>query len=160
MEPFFIVSFIYFLVSSISGKDPINRIGYGNGIMISLFICGIGCLSFYPAAEMNSYGAFLAALFILATGVTLLQICANPYAAILGKPETSSSRLNLAQGFNSLGTTIGPIIGVLLIYNLFSKGEQDVYSVGKTYLLYGFVFILIGILVKLAKLPSFINKKK
>lgn len=157
---FFIVSLIYFLISSISGKDPINKIGYNNGMMISLFVVGIGSLSFYPAAMLNSYGAFLAALFILATGVTLLQICSNPYAAILGTPESASGRLNLAQGFNSLGTTLGPLVGTILIYQVFSQGVQSAESVGKTYLLYGIVFILLGIFVKLAKMPSFTNNEK
>ncbi len=157
---FFIVSLIYFLVSSISGKDPINRIGYNNGMIISLLITGLGCLGFYPAAELNSYWAFLTALFILATGVTLLQICSNPYAAIIGKPETASSRLNLAQGFNSLGTTIGPIIGTILIYQVFSDGEQTIESVSKTYILYGFVFIAMALMVKLVKMPSFVNDQK
>ncbi|OYT15638.1 MAG: MFS transporter, partial [Bacteroidetes bacterium 4572_77] len=157
---FFIVSLIYFLVSSISGKDPINRIGYNNGMIISLLITGIGCLSFYPAAQMNSYGAFLLALFVLASGVTLLQICSNPYAAIIGKPETASSRLNLAQGFNSLGTTIGPIVGTILIYQVFSDGEQTIESVSQTYVLYGFIFLAMALMVKLAKMPSFINEQK
>ena len=157
---FFFVSLIYFLISSITGKDPINKIGYKNGMMISLFVAGAGCMSFYPAAQINSYEAFLAALFLLATGVTMLQICSNPYAAILGDPKTSSSRLNLAQGFNSLGTTLGPLIGVILIYQIFSSGQQDVESVGKTYLLYGIVFILLGIMVKFANLPAFVNNEK
>lgn len=156
---FFIISLIYFLISSISGKDPINRIGYNNGMIISLVIIAIGCISFYPAAQMNSYGAFLAALFILATGVTLLQICSNPYAAIIGSPETASSRLNLAQGFNSLGTTIGPIVGTILIYQVFSDGEQTIESVSMTYVLYGFVFLAMAVLVRLAKMPSFINNE-
>lgn len=157
---FFIVSLIYFLISSLTGKDPINKIGYNNGMIISLIITGLGCLSFYPAAEMGSYGAFLAALFILATGVTLLQICSNPYAAIIGKPETASSRLNLAQGFNSLGTTIGPIIGTILIYKVFSNGEQTVESISLTYVIYGFVFMGLAILVKLVKMPAFTNNEK
>jgi len=157
---FFVVSLLYFLVSSLTGKDPINRIGYNNGMIISLIITGVGCLSFYPAAEMNSYGAFLAALFILATGVTLLQISANPYAAIIGPPETASSRLNMAQGFNSLGTTIGPIIGTILIYQVFSDGTQTVESVSLTYLIYGFVFFALALMVKLAKMPSFTNSEK
>ncbi len=157
---FFIVSLIYFLVSSISGKDPINRIGYNNGMIVSLLITGIGCLSFYPASLMESYWAFLMALFVLASGVTLLQICSNPYAAIIGKPETASSRLNLAQGFNSLGTTIGPIVGTILIYQVFSDGEQTIESVSQTYVLYGFVFIAMALMVKLVKMPSFINDQK
>ena len=157
---FFIVSLIYFLISSITGKDPINKIGYNNGMIISLVITGIGCLGFYPAAELNSYWAFLTALFILASGVTLLQICSNPYAAIIGPPETASSRLNLAQGFNSLGTTIGPIVGTILIYQVFSDGKQSIESISKTYTLYGLVFIAMAIMVKLAKMPSFINNEK
>ncbi len=157
---FFFVSLIYFLLSSLRGKDPINKIGYNNGMIISLLITGLGCLLFYPAGLMNSYFAFIMALFVLATGVALLQICANPYAAIMGSPETASSRLNLAQGLNSLGTTIGPIVGTILIYQLFSDGEKSVESVSKTYLLYGFVFIFLAFLVKIAKLPSFSNKEK
>ncbi len=157
---FFIISIIYFFISTLSGKDPINRLGYKNGMSISLFICGVGCLAFYPAAQENSYYIFLFALFILATGVTLLQICANPYVALLGKPETASSRLNLSQGLNSLGTTIGPLIGVLLIFRFFSDGEATAQSVGKTYLVYGSVFILVSIITVLTKLPSFVNEEK
>ncbi|MFG0255797.1 MAG: MFS transporter, partial [Rhodopirellula sp. JB053] len=102
---FFFVSLVYYFVSLSSG-DPINRIGYKFSIIVALLICGFGCAMFYPAAEFQAYPFFLGALFLLATGVTLLQIAANPYAAILGKPETASSRLNLAQGVNSLGSVI------------------------------------------------------
>jgi len=149
---FFFVSLAYFLVSSISKKDPINRIGYNNGMFYSLVICGIGCLTFYPAALMNSYNAFLVALFILASGVTCLQICANPYATILGDSASSSGRLNLAQGLNSLGTTLGPLVGVILIYKVFSTGEQTV--------IYGVVFMLLALMVKLSKMPSFTNNEE
>ena len=157
---FFIVSLIYFLISSISGKDPINKIGYANGMIISLIITALGCFGFYPAAELNSYAACLSALFVLATGVTLLQICSNPYAAIIGKPENASSRLNLAQGFNSLGTTIGPVVGTILIYKVFSNGVQTVESISLTYLIYGFVFIALAIIVWLVKMPAFTNDEK
>jgi FHS family L-fucose permease-like MFS transporter len=157
---FFIVSLIYFLISSISGKDPINRIGYNNGMIISLIIMGIGALGFYPAAQMNSYPAFLSALFVVATGVTLLQICSNPYAAIIGAPETASSRLNMAQGFNSLGTTIGPIVGSILIYQVFSNGEQTPESIGHTYLAIAIFLFLMALFVKLAKMPSFVNEER
>ncbi|MEZ4938588.1 MAG: sugar MFS transporter [Crocinitomicaceae bacterium] len=157
---FFIVSLIYFLISTSSGRDPINRIGYKNGMVISLIVCGLGCLAFYPAAQMESYGAFLTALFILATGVTFLQICANPYATILGPENSASSRLNLAQGFNSLGTTIGPLVGTILIYKIFSSGEQTPESVGKTYVFYGMAFILIAIFVWFSKMPAFSNEEK
>ena len=156
---FFCISFIYFLFSS-RGIDPINKIGYKNGMVFSLIICGLGCLSFYPAALMNSYWAFLSALFILASGVTCLQICANPYATILGDPESASGRLNKAQGLNSMGTTVGPIIGAILIWRVFSDGSLDAFSVGKTYLIYGVVFLALALMVWLAKLPAFVNTEK
>ena len=105
---YFTGSLIYFIISSTKG-DPIDKIGYKNGILIGLVIAAIGSLLFYPAAEMGSLVFFLGALFILALGLALLQIAANPYVAILGPPKTASSRLNLAQGVNSLGTTLAPI---------------------------------------------------
>ena len=85
---------------------------------------GGGALLFYPAAGQLSYPLFLTALFVLATGITVLQVAANPYAAILGKPETASSRLNLAQAVNSLGHTTAPLIGGLLILGTTLSAEQ------------------------------------
>ncbi len=104
----------YFIMSIPAGK-VIARWGYKRGIVLGLTIGGIGALLFYPAAGALSYPLFLTALFILATGITLLQVAANPYASVLGKPETASSRLNLAQAVNSLGHTTAPYIGGLLI---------------------------------------------
>ncbi|MGZ4158491.1 MAG: MFS transporter, partial [Bacteroidia bacterium] len=111
---YFVGSLIYFIISSISG-DPINRIGYKNGILLGLLIAALGTFLFYPAAQMESFGFFLTALFVLALGFTLLQITANPYVILLGKPETGSHRLSLAGAINSFGTTIAPIIGGVLI---------------------------------------------
>ena len=156
---FFIISLIYFAISRSSG-DPINRIGYKNGMIIGLVGCGLGCILFYPAALMESYAAFLGALFVLASGVTVLQIAANPYAAILGPESTASARLNLAQGLNSLGTTIGPLVGVLLIFKVFSSGEQTPESVGMTYVLYGCVFFVCAGLLSFSKLPPFKNEEQ
>jgi FHS family L-fucose permease-like MFS transporter len=155
---YFIVSLTYFLISS-RGTDPINRIGYRNGMAIGLVVAGIGCLLFYPAGMAKNYGFFLAALFVLATGITILQIAANPYAAIMGDENSAASRLNFAQGFNSLGTTVGPIIGAILIYSLFSDGERSPESVGKTYLLYGILFFALAALIKIARMPSFKNEE-
>jgi FHS family L-fucose permease-like MFS transporter len=104
----------YFVMSLPSGY-VVKRAGYKRGITIGLSIAGIGCLLFYPAAGLRSYPLFLGALFVIASGITLLQVAANPYVAILGKPETASSRLTLTQAFNSLGTTIGPYLGSVLI---------------------------------------------
>ena len=156
---FFIISLIYFMISVSSG-DPINKLGYKNGIMVGLAICGIGCCMFYPAAQTKLYGFFLGALFILATGVTILQIAANPYAAILGKPVNASSRLNLAQGVNSMGTTLAPIAGGLLIYKVFSDGNVTVDSVKMPYLIYGGMFLLLALAVWKATIPSFSNTEK
>ena len=124
---FFFISLAYFLVSIPVG-DPISKLGYKNAIIIGLLLCGLGCILFYPAAQFQKYGYFLGALFVLAPGVTIFQIAANPYAARLGDPQTESSRLNLAQGFNSAGTTIAPVIGAILIYKVFSDGTITIDS--------------------------------
>jgi MFS transporter, FHS family, L-fucose permease len=104
----------YFLVSLPSGA-LVKRIGYRRGIVYGLGIAACGCFLFYPAAALASYGCFLGALFILASGITLLQVAANPYVTVLGPPQTASSRLTLTQAFNSLGTTLAPFFGTLLI---------------------------------------------
>ncbi len=104
----------YFVMSMPSGM-LVERVGYKPGIVLGLVVASAGCAMFYPAAGARSYPLFLGALFVLASGITLLQVAANPYVAILGPPETASSRLNLTQAFNSLGTTIGPAIGTSLI---------------------------------------------
>ncbi len=158
---FFVVSLLYFLVSSISGSDPINKIGYKRGMAISLGVCSLGCFAFYPAALAESYPMFLMALFILASGITLLQICANPYAAIMGRPETASSRLNLAQGLNSLGTTIAPLAASLLIFKIFTDGtEPTLDAISSTYLITGTLFLLLAIVVYFASMPAYINSTK
>ena len=110
----------YFVVSVPSGY-LVEKIDYKGGIIAGLAIAGTGCLLFYPAASAHSYPLFLAAFFVLASGITLLQVAANPYVAILGKAETASSRLTLTQAFNSLGTTIAPYFGALFI--LAAAGE-------------------------------------
>lgn len=114
----------YFLVSLPSGY-LVEKVGYKTGIIIGLATAGIGCLMFYPAAGERSYPIFLSALFVLASGITLLQVAANPYVAILGKPETSSARLNLTQAFNSLGTTIAPYLGAMFILSQAVKTTEE-----------------------------------
>jgi len=106
--------FTAYAIVSLPAGILVEKIGYKSGIVIGLIIAGIGCLLFYPAASIQFYAMFLGALFVLAAGITILQVAANPYVAILGKPETASSRLNLTQAFNSLGTTIAPYFGSLL----------------------------------------------
>lgn len=151
---FFVVSLIYFAFS-VTGGDPINRIGYQRTIVAALVICAAGCGLFAPAAASESYGFFLGALFLLATGVTLLQIAANPYAAILGKPENASARLNLAQGLNSLGTTIAPIAGGLLLYEVFAKdGKVTLDAIQPPYLIFGGMFLALALVMAFVHLPQ------
>ncbi|GAP73656.1 sugar MFS transporter [Pseudoalteromonas sp. CO325X] len=105
----------YFIMSLPAGY-LVKRFGYKNGVVSGLIVASIGCLLFYPAVAVHEYWLFLGALFVLASGVTILQVSANPYVAALGPAQTASSRLNLAQALNSLGTTVGPIIGKILLF--------------------------------------------
>jgi MFS transporter, FHS family, L-fucose permease len=117
--------FTAYAVVSLPSGFLVEKIGYKHGIVVGLIGAGIGCLLFYPAAGTRSYPLFLAALFVLASGITLLQVAANPYVAILGKSETASSRLTLTQAFNSLGTTIAPMFGSLLILDVVAKTADE-----------------------------------
>jgi len=159
----------YFVVSLPSGM-LVEKVGYKNGIMIGLLTAGIGCVLFYPAASERSFNIFLAALFVLASGITLLQVAANPYVAILGKPETASSRLTLTQAFNSLGTTIAPIFGSLVILSVAVKSpgdlslmtpqQVDAYRVAEAssvqvpYLGLAAALMLVAVLIAITKLPK------
>ncbi|PKP35542.1 MAG: MFS transporter [Bacteroidetes bacterium HGW-Bacteroidetes-17] len=150
---YFIGSLIYFIIS-VNYGDPISKIGYKNGIIVGLIISATGSALFYPAAHFLMYGFFLSALFVMGLGFTILQIAANPYVAILGSEKTASSRLNLSQGFNSLGTTIGPLIGGYLIFKYFVGGEiNGADAVQVPYLFFTGIFILLAILIKLSDLP-------
>lgn len=154
---YFVGSFIYFIISSISG-DPINKIGYKNGILLGLLISAFGTFLFFPAAQMESFGFFLTALFILALGFTLLQITANPYVILLGSPETGSHRLNLAGAINSFGTTIAPIVGGVFILSN-TAVENDINSVKMPYLVLTGIFLLLIVVFKMVILPKFTNEE-
>jgi FHS family L-fucose permease-like MFS transporter len=174
---YFIGSVVYFIISVVWG-DPMSKIGYKNGIIAGLLISAAACAGFYPAADLKVYGFFLGLLFILGLGFTLLQIAANPYVALLGKPETASSRLNLSQAWNSLGTTIAPIVGGYLVFHFFAKigtplldasGQQILTDKGLPmtamgvqlpYLVFAAIFILLAVLVKFTHLPQFISTEK
>jgi MFS transporter, FHS family, L-fucose permease len=147
----------YFVMSIPSGY-LVEHLGYRKGIIIGLATAGVACLGFYPAASMQSYPLFLAALFVLASGITLLQVAANPYVAILGPPETSASRLNLTQAFNSLGTTVGPLIGSALILTVAAGAAsagaaREIETVQGPYLALAGVLFLIAIMFAQFKLP-------
>jgi FHS family L-fucose permease-like MFS transporter len=159
----------YFVMSLPSGLI-VNKLGYKNGIIIGLLTAAVGCLLFYPAAGVRSYALFLLALFILASGITLLQVAANPFVAILGKPETASSRLTMTQALNSLGTTIAPIFGSMLILSTavkssaelqqLSPSAADAYrlteagSVQTPYLFLAGALVVLAVAIALFKLPK------
>lgn len=153
---YFVGGLIYFLISMFY-TDPINKIGYKNGIILGLLISAIGTLLFYPAAHFQFYGFFLAALFVLGLGFAMLQIAANPYVAIIGPEKSASARLNLSQGFNSFGTTIGPILGGFFIFEYFKNIENEAESVVIPYLVLTILLLILAIAVKSVNLPRFVN---
>jgi FHS family L-fucose permease-like MFS transporter len=115
----------YFLFSIPSAK-LIDWIGYQRSMVVGLLTMGVGAFLFVPAASAPSYPLFLGALIVLAAGITCLQVAANPYVTVLGKPETASSRLNLTQAFNSLGTFLAPFFGGLLILSAAPKSIDEI----------------------------------
>lgn len=159
----------YFIVSLPAG-NLIKRIGYQNGAVVGLVIAALGCAMFYPAAQ-SGYGLFLAGFFVLASGITILQVAANPFVTVLGPPHTASSRLTLTQAFNSLGTTLGPLFGGILILaaaapavmsvpaGSMSAAEQAAYraseaaSVQVPYLILAGLLLILAIVFAMAKLP-------
>jgi FHS family L-fucose permease-like MFS transporter len=116
--------FAAYFVASLPAGELVRRIGYQRGIVLGLVVAASGCVLFTAAAAVLRYPLFLAALFVLAGGITVLQVAANPYVTVLGPPETASSRLNLTQAFNSLGTTLGPFLGASLILGGAAAADQ------------------------------------
>ncbi|GAB3244471.1 sugar MFS transporter [Hymenobacter seoulensis] len=150
----------YFVMGIPAGK-LVQRIGYKGGMLAGFLIAALGAFLFYPAADSRSYALFLGALFVLATGVVLLQVAGNPYVAILGRPESAPARLTLTQAFNSLGTTVAPLLGsALILSNLpdldtaASAAAIDVKAVQIPYLCIGAVLIVISVLLGMLKLPT------
>jgi MFS transporter, FHS family, L-fucose permease len=107
--------FAAYAVVGIPGARLVKKIGYMRGAVVGLLTMMTGCLLFIPASQTATYGVFLLALFVLASGVVIVQVVSNPLISLLGKPATAHSRLTFAQAFNSLGTTIFPIVGSILI---------------------------------------------
>ena len=126
-----LVQFCFFsayFVASLPAGRIVTRLGYKQGTVLGLLITAVGCVLFYPAAGLQSYNLFLTGLFVLACGITLIQVAVNPYIAVLGPSKTASARLTLAQAFNSLGTTIAPMFGSYLILSAGMKSEAEVQS--------------------------------
>ncbi|GAA0724457.1 sugar MFS transporter [Aquimarina litoralis] len=163
----------YFLLS-IPASYILSKIGYKKGIILGLLTMATGCLLFYPAASYRVFGIFMLAYFILAGGMTILQVAANPFVAVLGSEDGASSRLNLSQAFNSLGTAIAPAVGALFILSDSIKSKEEIAqlseSAKETYLaseaaavqnpflgLAIFIIAISGIFF-FAKLPKLINE--
>jgi FHS family L-fucose permease-like MFS transporter len=159
----------YFVFSLPSGKI-IDAIGYKKTMVVGLFTMGVGAFLFIPAASAPSFPLFLTALIVLAAGITALQVAANPYVAVLGPPRTASSRLNLTQAFNSLGTTIAPYLGGIFILSAAPKSMEEIRqmpiealqvyrlheasSVKLPYLGLGLALMTLGIVIAMFKLPA------
>src|ERR1700720_3472649 len=162
--------FSAYFIFSIPSAKLVDAIGYKKTMVTGLFTMGVGALLFIPAASAASFPLFLVALMTLAAGITALQVAANPYVAVLGPPETASSRLNLTQAFNSLGTTIGPYLGGLFILSaapqsmtavrqlgsgaLQSYRVHEASSVKLPYLFIGLLLILLAGAIAWANLPG------
>jgi FHS family L-fucose permease-like MFS transporter len=161
--------FTAYLIVSLPAGKLVERVGYKSGIIIGLATAALGCALFAPAAMARSYGVFLVAFFVLASGITLLQVAANPYVAILGTAETASSRLTLTQAFNSFGTYLAPFFGSVLILSAVKTPEElkamapdkvEAYraasasSVQLPYLGLTAVLVAIAVAIALIKLPK------
>ena len=148
----------YFVFSAPFGK-LVERVGYKLTIVTGLCTAGVGALLFLPAALVASFPLFLGALIVVAAGITALQVSANPYVSVLGDPATASSRLNLAQALNSLGTTIAPYVGGILILSAASEAVkltpvQEAHSVIVPYIGLAAVLFALAAGVFFAPLPQ------
>ena len=167
-----LVQFAFFTSYAIFGYPAgkvVEWIGYQRTMVVGLFTMALGAILFIPAANLPSYPLFLAALIVLAAGMTALQVSANPYVTVLGPPQTASSRLNLSQAFNSLGTTVGPPLGGYLILkgaeklvsnvNAMSPAarlayrQQQAATVKMPYIVFTLVLVLVGLAIAWYKFP-------
>jgi FHS family L-fucose permease-like MFS transporter len=161
--------FTAYLVIGIPGAKLVKRIGYMRGAIAGLIIMMVGCLLFIPASQSAVYGLFLLALFVLASGVVIVQVVANPLISLLGPPRTAHSRLTFAQAFNSLGTTVFPIVGSILILgslatisaDQLSGPALDAYRTAESQaIVYGYLGLAVALAVVAAAVWMFRNRLK
>jgi len=168
--------FFAYFIFSIPAAKLIDATSYKTSIVVGLLTMAAGAFLFIPAASAASYALFLGALMVLAAGITVLQVAANPYVAVLGPPKTASSRLNLTQAFNSLGTTIGPWIGGIFILTTTAKSADDLKllsaqalqaykveqasSVKTPYIFIALLLIAIAVVIYFLHLPSIPEAQK
>ena len=161
--------FTAYLLIGIPGAKLVKKIGYMRGAVAGLLTMMVGCLLFIPASQNATYGLFLLALFVLASGVVIVQVVANPLISLLGKPETAHSRLTFAQAFNSLGTTLFPVAGSTLILGGLAKvsadqlsgAELDAYRTSESLaIVHGYLGIAVALAVVAATVWMFRNRLK
>jgi FHS family L-fucose permease-like MFS transporter len=166
--------FVAFFVFSLPAGFILSKIGYKKGIVLGLVTMALGCLLFYPAAEYRLFSVFLIGYFTLAGGITILQVAANPFVALLGSEEGASSRLNLSQAFNSLGTTIAPVVGALFLLSdsvkssdeiaMLSEAQKSDYymaeaaTVQTPFLMIATFILLLAVVFLFTKLPKLIEE--
>ncbi|MFN0728998.1 sugar MFS transporter [Polaribacter gochangensis] len=166
--------FVAFFVFSLPAGFILSKIGYKKGIVLGLVTMAVGCLLFYPAAEHRMFSVFLVGYFTLAGGITILQVAANPFVALLGSEEGASSRLNLSQAFNSLGTTIAPVVGALFLLSdsvkssdeigLLTETQKNAYYISEAatvqtpFLLIAGFILLLAVIFLFTKLPKLIEE--
>ena len=161
------VWFIAYFFASIPSAKLIERIGYQKSLVIGLLVMAVGALGMILAASLPSYEVTLAMLFVIASGITLLQVAANPYVAVIGSPETASSRLNLVQAMNSAGTMLAPLFGAYLILGRSVGGTAkegtvltpaqrlaDAHSVILPYVLVSIVLVVLAVVIARFPLPA------
>lgn len=151
------VQFYFFLtygLMSIPAGKLVSRLGYKKGMVWGFAVAAFGASLFYPASVYHLYGLFLAALFIVAIGIVLLQVAANPYVTVLGPAETASSRLALIQGIGSIGTTVAPIFGSLFILSRIQEAAASSDAVRTPYVFIAGLLLLIAIVVSKLNLPA------
>lgn len=156
-----LVQFYFFLtygLMSIPAGKIVEKTGYKMGMVTGFLIAAFGALLFYPASIFHQYSLFLTALFIVAIGIVLLQVAANPYVTVLGPAKTASSRLTLIQGIGSIGTTIAPLFGASFILSRVQEANASSEAVRTPYLFIGGVLCVIGVIVAKMKLPSITTK--
>lgn len=150
--------FLAYFIISLPAAKIIDWVGYKRAIIVGLSTMVAACLLVYPAAKIPSFPFFLTALMVLAAGITVLQVAANPYVAVLGRPETASSRLNLTQAFNSLGTAVFPWVGARLILGETASAAAQSASQDAVVKLYVYFFaillVLLAILFAVFRLPK------
>jgi MFS transporter, FHS family, L-fucose permease len=161
------VWFIAYLVASLPSARLIARVGYQRALVTGLGIMALGTLGMVLAAHQVSYAITLTALFVIASGITLLQVAANPYVAVVGPPESAPARLNLVQAFNSLGTTLAPLFGGTLILGRSTSGNAaagavlspaerlaDAQSVQLPYLIVAAILVVLAAVIARIPLPA------